>query len=334
MTYLVTGSAGFIGFSVARALLQKGERVIGVDNHNDYYDQSLKRSRVAVLENFEGYHHNIVDITDSRAMGSLFSTWDLSTVVHLAAQAGVRYSIENPTAYVESNLVGFNNVIDLARNHSVSHFVYASSSSVYGSNNTTPFSESDATDHPLSLYAATKKSNELVAHSYGSLFRLPTTGLRFFTVYGPWGRPDMALFRFTESIIRGEPITLYNNGEHKRDFTFIGDVVRAIMMIVERPPELESFEESIADANRSKPSPSRIYNIGNSQPVELSHYVRSLEKALGLKAKVTLAPLQPGDVRETHADMKRMQDDFNFATEVSVEEGVQLFVDWYRAYYK
>lgn len=333
LTYLVTGAAGFIGFSVAQALLRKGVKVIGVDNHNDYYDQSLKRARVALLEKFDNYHHNIVDITDSPAMGNLFSTWEIEVVIHLAAQAGVRYSIENPSAYVESNLVGFNSVIDMAKQHSVGHFLYASSSSVYGSNSSSPFSESDVTDHPLSLYAATKKSNELVAHSYSSLFRLPTTGLRFFTVYGPWGRPDMALFRFTESIIRGEPITLYNNGEHKRDFTFVDDVVRAIIMIAESTTQLESSEESSRDGNRTNPPPFQIYNIGNGQPIELSQYVQSLEKALGLKAKISMAPMQPGDVRDTHADMTRMNKDFDFQTQVSVEEGVQLFVDWYRTFY-
>lgn len=329
MTYLVTGAAGFIGFSVAKALLELGFEVAGIDNHNSYYDPKLKEARASMLQKFGGYRHEKLDISDNESLDRFFNDYSPRVLIHLAAQAGVRYSIENPKAYVRSNLEGFNNIIEKARRHSVEHFVYASSSSVYGANAKTPFSEEDPANHPLSLYAATKRSNELVAHSYSHLFQLPTTGLRFFTVYGPWGRPDMALFKFTESMIRGNPITLFNNGHHKRDFTYIDDVVGGILQVIKNPPTGDTNWDSYNPSSSSSQAPWRIFNIGHGRPVDLIKYIEALEASLNIRANVVYAPLQPGDVPSTHAQTSKLQRELDFHAGVPVEVGVKNFVDWY-----
>jgi UDP-glucuronate 4-epimerase len=333
LNYLVTGAAGFIGFSVSKALLDLGYEVVGIDNHNSYYNPRLKEARAAILQKSSAYRHVRLDISDSQSLDGFFSEVRPRVLIHLAAQAGVRYSMENPMEYVKSNLIGFQNVIDNAIKHSVEHFVYASSSSVYGANTRTPFSEDDSADHPLSLYAATKRSNELVAHSYSNLYQLPSTGLRFFTVYGPWGRPDMALFKFTESIIRGEPITLFNNGIHKRDFTYIDDVVKGILTATQTPPTKDMTWNSDSPSLSSSAAPWRIYNLGHGKPVELATYIEALEASLKKKANVIFAPLQPGDVPNTHADTTKVERDLHFRACVPVEQGVGAFVDWYQNTY-
>ena len=322
MTILVTGCAGFIGYSLAARLLARGETVHGVDNLNSYYDVTLKQARLELLRREPAFRFFHLDIADRAGMQALGERESYSSIVHLAAQAGVRYSIENPAAYVDSNLLGFGNVIECARAHKVAHFVFASSSSVYGANKKMPFSETDNVDHPITLYAATKKSNELVAHCYAHLFRLPCTGLRFFTVYGPWGRPDMALFKFTRGILASEPITVFNEGRMVRDFTFVDDVVEGVVRLLDKPP-----------ADRADAAPYEIFNIGNSRPVELMDYIRTLETCLGRKAELKMMPMQPGDVSATFADVSKLERAVGFRPSTSIEEGVRRFVDWYRSYY-
>ena len=338
MRILVTGNAGFIGFHVARRLLERGDSVIGFDVVNDYYDPALKEARLSVLDATAAasagtYHFVRANLADRAAVDACFAAHRPDRVIHLAAQAGVRYSLENPHAYVESNIVAFTNVLEACRHAGVAHLTYASTSSVYGANTAMPFSEHRPADHPLQFYAATKRANELMAHAYSHLYRLPTTGLRFFTVYGPWGRPDMALFLFTRKILAGEPIPLFNNGNHTRDFTFIDDVVEGVIRASDdtaRPdPEWDSGDPDPATSN----APFRLFNIGNSSPVKLARYVEALEGALGRKAKRELLPLQPGDLHDTFADVGELERAVGYRPTTSVDEGVRAFVAWYRAYY-
>jgi len=331
---LVTGAAGFIGSTLILRLLDRGDTVIGIDNHNDYYDPAIKEARLARYEDHCNYKHLRIDLADRAAMEDCFATHKPQRVVNLAAQAGVRYSIENPLAYVDSNIVGFAHILEGCRHHGVEHLVYASSSSVYGANTVMPFSVHQNVDHPLSLYAASKKSNELMAHTYSHLYQLPTTGLRFFTVYGPWGRPDMALFLFTKKILAGESIPVFNFGKHRRDFTYIDDIVEGIIRVLDRPAQSnDDWDSSIPDMATSK-APYRLYNIGNNSPVELMYYIKTLENCLGKKANLDLLPLQPGDVPDTYADIEDLIRDFNYKPETPVEEGVANFVDWYLDFYK
>lgn len=333
MKYLVTGAAGFIGFHVSKLLLEAGHQVVGIDNLNDYYDVNLKQSRLNLLDhpNFCFYK---LDLADRDKIFSLFTAEHFVRVIHLAAQAGVRYSIENPHAYVDSNLLGFLNILEGCRHTRVAHLLYASSSSVYGMNKKMPFSTEDAVDHPVSLYAATKKANELMAHTYSHLYGLPTTGLRFFTVYGPWGRPDMALFKFTKAILEGKSIDVYNFGKMKRDFTYIDDIAEAIIRLQNVTPEPDPQWTVETGSPATSSAPYRVYNIGNSSPVELMDYITALENALGVKANKNMLPLQAGDVLETSADTKALLDVINFKPETSVQTGVKKFVDWYRDFYK
>jgi UDP-glucuronate 4-epimerase len=334
MRILVTGSAGFIGSALTLRLLARGDSVIGIDNHNDYYDPALKEARLARHANHPNYTHLRIDLADRKAIEAAFATHQPKRVVNLAAQAGVRYSIENPLAYIDSNIVGFAHILEGCRHNNVEHLVYASSSSVYGANTKMPFSVHDNVDHPLSLYAASKKSNELMAHSYSHLYGLPSTGLRFFTVYGPWGRPDMALFKFTKSILADEPIQVYNYGKHRRDFTYIDDIVEGIIRILDRSAT------KVTDWNNDQPEPStskapwRIYNIGNNNPIELMDYIAALEMALGKKAKLAMLPLQAGDVLDTWADVTDFYKEFNFQPNETPTEGINKFVNWYCEYYK
>jgi len=334
MHILVTGAAGFIGSTLALRLLARGDRVLGLDNLNDYYDVNLKQARLARLRAFTGFEFEKTDIADRERIARLFAERRFDAVMHLAAQAGVRYSIENPGAYVDANLVGFGNVIEGARRSEVGHFVYASSSSVYGANARLPFAEDDNIDHPVSLYAATKKANELMAHSYAHLYRLPCTGLRFFTVYGPWGRPDMALFKFTRGILAGEAIPVFNRGEMVRDFTYVDDIVEGVARVIDQPAQADPGWSARAPRPSSSNAPYRIYNIGNSQPVKLMRYIEVLEQCLGKKAKLDLLPLQAGDVPETVADVSRLQAAVGFKPATPVEIGVERFVQWYRSYYR
>jgi len=330
---LVTGAAGFIGFHLSRFLLDRGESVVGCDNLNDYYDVRLKQDRLALLEALDAFEFHRVDIADRDSVQRLFESQAFDVVVHLAAQAGVRYSLTNPHAYVDSNLVGFVNLLEGCRRNEVGHLVYASSSSVYGGNTRMPFAESDNVDHPVSLYAATKKANELMAHTYSHLYQLPTTGLRFFTVYGPWGRPDMAMFLFTKAILEGRPIDVYNHGRMQRDFTYIDDIVDGIVRVMDKPPQPDSEWSSDAPDPSSSQAPYKIYNIGNNQPVELTRFIEVLEACLGREAEKNLLPMQPGDVPATCADIDRLHRDVGFQPATSIEEGVARFVDWYREYY-
>lgn len=334
MKILVTGAAGFIGSHVAHLLLNRGDEVIGLDNLNDYYDARLKEARLARLTSRDGFRFVRLDVADRAALAELFRDARVNRVIHLAAQAGVRYSLQDPHSYIDANVVGFMNVLEGCRHHGVEHLVYASTSSVYGANTKMPFSESQNVDHPLAIYAATKKANELMAHSYSHLFRLPTTGLRFFTVYGPWGRPDMALFKFTRAILAGEPIEVFNYGRHKRDFTFVDDivqgVVRACDKIAEPNPAWDSDNPDPASSN----APYRIYNIGNNRPVDLLHYIEVLEDSLGRKAERKLLPLQAGDVPDTYADVSALVDEVGYRPDTPVEVGVAKFVEWYREYYR
>jgi UDP-glucuronate 4-epimerase len=334
MNILVTGAAGFIGSTLALRLLERGDRVVGLDNLNDYYDVSLKNARLARLRAFNNFEFEKADIADREHMASLFAERKFDAVMHLAAQAGVRYSIENPGAYIDANLVGFANVIEGARRAKIGHFVFASSSSVYGANAKLPFAEDDNIDHPVSLYAATKKANELMAHSYAHLYRLPCTGLRFFTVYGPWGRPDMALFKFTQGILAGEPIPVFNRGEMVRDFTYVDDIVEGVVRVIDRPAQADPAWTAAAPTPSSSNAPYRIYNIGNNQPVKLMRYIEVLEQCLGRKAKLDLLPLQAGDVPETIADVSRLAAAVGFKPSTSIETGVARFVEWYRSYYR
>ncbi len=334
MKVLVTGAAGFIGFHVSKALLGRGDEVVGIDNLNDYYDPRLKASRLEMLRPFEKFSFVKMEIADRVAMESLFATQRLHRVVHLAAQAGVRNSIENPHIYVESNVTGFLHVLEGCRHNGVEHLVYASTSSVYGANTHMPFSVDQSVDHPLTLYAASKRANELMAHCYSSLYALPTTGLRFFTVYGPWGRPDMALFLFAKNILAGNPIDVFNYGKHNRDFTYIDDIAGGVVAA------LDHVAQPDADWNPDAPNPStskapfRLYNIGNHCRVDLLHYIQVLEQSLGHKAKMNLLPLQRGDVPDTWADVESLARDVGYRPSIPVEEGVKRFVDWYRSYYR
>ncbi|MFS7194647.1 NAD-dependent epimerase [Rahnella inusitata] len=333
MKYLVTGAAGFIGFYVSQRLLAAGHTVVGIDNLNDYYDVNLKLARLAQLENKDGFSFIKLDLADREGMAALFAEQRFDRVIHLAAQAGVRYSIENPLAYADSNLIGFVNVLEGCRHNKVGHLLYASSSSVYGLNKKQPFSTDDSVDHPVSLYAATKKANELMAHTYSHLYSLPTTGLRFFTVYGPWGRPDMALFKFTKAIIAGQSIDVYNRGEMRRDFTYIDDIAEAIVRLQDVIPQAQPDWSVENGSPASSSAPYSVYNIGNNSPVKLTAYISALEKALGTEASKNLLPMQPGDVHETSADTQPLYEAINFKPETTVEQGVQNFVDWYRDFY-
>jgi UDP-glucuronate 4-epimerase len=333
MRVLVTGAAGFIGSALSARLLARGDQVLGFDNLNDYYDPTLKQARLARLSPQPGFSFVKASLEDRAALESAFSAFKPQRVVNLAAQAGVRYSLENPHAYIDSNIVGFTNILEACRHGGVEHLVYASSSSVYGANRKLPFSVQDPVDHPVSLYAATKKANELMAHTYSHLFALPTTGLRFFTVYGPWGRPDMALFLFTRKILAGEPIEVFNHGKHTRDFTYVDDIVEGVMRTLDRVPPDPRLIRCIPNCGLVK-APYRVYNIGNHQPVELSRYIEVIEECLGRKAEKILLPLQPGDVPDTCADVEELARDTGYAPATSVEQGVARFVDWYRDYYR
>ncbi|MFN4263437.1 MAG: NAD-dependent epimerase [Thioalkalivibrionaceae bacterium] len=333
MKVLVTGAAGFIGSQIALRLLERGDEVIGVDNLSDYYDVNLKRARLARIAAYPSFADERVDIADRAALAAVFRAHEPDAVINLAAQAGVRYSIENPQSYVDTNLVGFGNILEGCRHQAVRHLVYASSSSVYGANTTQPFSVHHNVDHPLSLYAASKKANELMAHTYAHLYRLPVTGLRFFTVYGPWGRPDMALFKFTRAILAGEPIDVFNYGRHRRDFTYIDDIVEGVIRVLDRPPQPNPEWSGDQPDPASSSAPYRIYNIGNNQPVELMRYIEVLEDCLGRKAEKNLLPLQPGDVPDTFADLEDLVRDVDYRPATRVEDGVARFVAWYREFY-
>lgn len=331
---LVTGAAGFIGHAVAERLLRRGDTVIGLDNLNPYYDVTLKRARLARLQPLRNFAFVAADVANQAALGKVFADRHPNAVVHLAAQAGVRYSLENPQAYVESNLAGFVNLCEACRNNPVSHLVYASTSSIYGANLKLPFAEVDGADHPVSLYAATKRANELIAHAYSHLFSIASTGLRFFTVYGPWGRPDMALFKFTRAMLLGEPIEVYNFGKHRRDFTYIDDIAEGVVRVLDRPPSPNPDYDYSSPDPATSGAPWRIYNIGHGEPVPLMDYIHALEKTLGIEAKIEYLPLQAGDIEATAADVGALARDFGYHPAVSVEEGIRRFVAWYREYYR
>ncbi len=333
MRVLVTGAAGFIGSALSLSLLERGDTVVGIDNHNDYYDPALKEARLDRHAGHPNYTHLRIDLTDKKAIESLFIDHKPQRVVNLAAQAGVRYSIENPLAYIESNIIGFTNILEGCRHGGVEHLVYASSSSVYGANTTMPFTVHDNVDHPLSLYAATKKSNELMAHTYSHLYNLPTTGLRFFTVYGPWGRPDMALFKFTKAILDGKNISVFNYGKHRRDFTYIDDIVEGVIRVLDKPAHSNPNWSGTNPDSGTSSAPWRLYNIGNNNPVELMDYIAALEKALGKKAKMDMLPLQPGDVPDTYADVTDLVEQLEYKPSTPIDKGIANFVDWYRNYF-
>jgi UDP-glucuronate 4-epimerase len=333
MRFLVTGAAGFIGYHAAKALLDRGEEVVGLDDLNAYYDVTLKEARLARLQGRNGFSFHKLDLADRAGMERLFAETQPQRVIHLAAQAGVRYAMQDPHAYIDSNIVGTLHVLEGCRHNGIEHLVFASSSSVYGANTSLPFSVHQNVDHPLSLYAASKKANELMAHTYAHLYRLPVTGLRFFTVYGPWGRPDMALFVFTRKILAGEPIDVFNHGRHARDFTYIDDVVEGVLRTADRiaapDPDWSSDRPDPASSN----APYRLYNIGNNNPVELMHFIACIEKALGKEAKKNFLPLQPGDVPKTFADVDALVADVGFKPATPIEEGIARFIEWYRSYY-
>lgn len=331
--HLVTGAAGFIGFHLSMRLLARGEEVVGFDNLNDYYSVELKRDRLKILTDFDNFSFVQADLTDQEKVDQVFEQNDFSRVVNLAAQAGVRYSLENPRAYTESNIVGFLNILEACRHAKTPHLTYASSSSVYGGGTRMPFGTTDRVDHPLSLYAATKKSNELMAHTYSHLYGLPTTGLRFFTVYGPWGRPDMALFLFTKAILEGRPIDVFNEGRMQRDFTYIDDIVEGVDRTSEKIASPDPDWNSSAPNPSTSAAPYRIYNIGNNDPVELSAFIETIEQAIGIQAKKNLMPMQAGDVPATFADINELEDAVGFRPSTSISVGIQKFVDWYRDYY-
>ena len=334
MKILVTGSAGFIGSAVILKLLSRGDQIIGIDNHNNYYDLAIKEARLARFAEHSNYTHFRVDITDRKAIDQIFKVYKPQRVINLAAQAGVRYSIENPYAYIDSNIVGFAHILEGCRHYGVDHLVYASSSSVYGANKEMPFSVHQNVDHPLSLYAASKKANELMAHTYSHLYNLPTTGLRFFTVYGPWGRPDMALFKFTKAILAGNSIEVFNFGKHRRDFTYIDDIVNGVIRVVDKPATSNlSWDEDCPDPGTSM-APWRVYNIGNNRAVELLDYIKVLEAVLDKKATLELIPLQAGDVPDTLANVDDLASEFDFKPNTTIEEGIERFVAWYRDYFK
>tara|TARA_B100000212_G_scaffold340239_1_gene320375 strand:+ start:385 stop:1392 length:1008 start_codon:yes stop_codon:yes gene_type:complete len=333
LSIIVTGSAGFIGSALVKRLLKNGERIIGIDNHNEYYDTKLKEDRLKEFINNKNYDHFRIDLCDKDGISSIFSKFKPDRVVNLAAQAGVRYSIENPMVYINSNIVGFGNILENCKVHNISHLLYASSSSVYGANTTMPFSVHDNVDHPLSLYAASKKSNELMAHTYSHLHKLPTTGLRFFTVYGPWGRPDMALFKFTKAILNDEPINVFNFGNHQRDFTYIDDIVYGIIKILDKPASLNKNWNSEKPDPGSSIAPWRIYNIGSNNPIKLMDFINAIEKALGKKAVINYLPLQPGDVPATYANIDDLVNDFQYKTNTNIDDGINKFISWYKEYF-
>ena len=334
MKILVTGAAGFIGFHTSKQLLDRGDTVVGLDNFNDYYDVALKEGRAVMLADYDKFKLVRIDLADRSSMETLFAEEKFDKVINLAAQAGVRYSIENPHSYIDSNIVGFVNILEGCRHNDVKHLVYASSSSVYGANTTMPFSVHQNVDHPLALYGATKKANELMAHTYSNLYNLPTTGLRFFTVYGPYGRPDMALFLFTKNIIEDKPIDVFNFGKHRRDFTYIDDIVEGVVRTMDHTAEPnEDWDAANPDPGTSM-APYRLYNIGNQQPVELMDYIGAIEKTLGKKAEMNLLPLQPGDVPDTWADTESLANDVGYQPSTPIEVGVKNFVEWYLEFYK
>jgi UDP-glucuronate 4-epimerase len=333
LNVLVTGAAGFIGFHTCHALLERGDRVIGIDNLNDYYDVTLKESRLSKLVQRHAFQFQKIDLADRKEVAQLFASNEFDRVIHLGAQAGVRYSLENPFAYVDSNITGTLTILEGCRHHHVPHLVYASSSSVYGNNVKLPFAESDSVDHPISLYAATKKSDELMAHTYSHLFGVPTTGLRFFTVYGPWGRPDMALFKFTKAILAGNPIDVYNQGVMKRDFTYVDDIVSAVVAVSDAIPSPNPQWDSTHPDPASSSAPYRVFNIGNHQSVDLLHFISVLENAIGKKAIINLMPMQAGDVPNTYADIQSLNHAVDYVPTTSIEVGVPRFVKWYREYY-
>ena len=333
MKLLVTGAAGFIGYHTAKLLLERGDEVVGLDNLNDYYDPSLKAARLDILQSYERFQFIKADLADPTAMRAVFHSHQFQRVVHLGAQAGVRYSVENPRAYVQSNVVGFLEVLEGCRHTQVEHLVYASTSSVYGANTQMPFTERQGVDHPLTLYAATKRSNELMAHSYSSLYGLPTTGLRFFTVYGPWGRPDMALFLFTKNILAGLPIDVFNEGHHQRDFTYVDDIVKGVVAAVDHVASPDPDWNSNHPNPSTSKAPFRIYNIGNQKPVALTRYIEVLERCLGRKARKNLLPMQLGDIADTWADVETLAREVGYRPCTDLETGVKHFVEWYLAYY-
>jgi UDP-glucuronate 4-epimerase len=334
MRILVTGTAGFIGAALAQRLLARGDEILGIDNHNDYYDPSLKEARLAQFASHPAYTHLCADLADAEAVDRAFAGFQPQRVVNLAAQAGVRYSLKNPRAYVRSNLDGFLNILEGCRHGKVEHLVYASSSSVYGANRKMPFAVEDAVDHPVSLYAASKKANELMAHSYSHLYGLPTTGLRFFTVYGPWGRPDMSPMLFADRISRGEPIDVFNHGNHSRDFTYIDDIVEGVMRTLDHPAQPDRSYDAEQPNPGTSSAPYRVYNIGNDQPVQLLRFIELLEQNLGRKVEKNLLPMQPGDVPDTWADVSALRRDVGYAPNTSIEDGVARFVKWYREYHR
>jgi UDP-glucuronate 4-epimerase len=334
MKVLVTGAAGFIGSATAQRLLDRGDEVVGLDNLNEYYDVTLKHARLARLEGRQGFRFVRADLADGGAMTSLFARERFERVVHLGAQAGVRYSLKDPHSYIQSNIVGMLNVLEGCRHNEVPHLVYASSSSVYGASTKLPYSVHEPASHPVSLYAATKRANELMAHSYSSIFRLPTTGLRFFTVYGPWGRPDMALFLFARAILEGRPIEVFNHGHHKRDFTNIDDIVEGVVRVLDRAAEPDPRWDGAHPDPAYSPAPYRLYNIGSNRPIELLRYIEVLESLLDRKAEKILLPMQPGDVADTFADVRELQEDIGYRPTTPVEVGVRNFVEWYREYYR
>jgi UDP-glucuronate 4-epimerase len=334
MKVLVTGSAGFIGSTIVLRLLERGDTVIGIDNHNDYYDPAIKEARLARFASHPNYTHLRIDLADRKAIEGCFVSHKPERVLNLAAQAGVRYSIENPLAYIDSNIVGFAHILEGCRHNGVEHLVYASSSSVYGANTAMPFSIHQNVDHPLSLYAASKKSNELMAHTYSHLYGLPTTGLRFFTVYGPWGRPDMALFKFTKAMLEGKPFQVFNYGKHRRDFTYIDDIVEGVIRVLDLPAQPNQDWSGAKPDPGTSLAPWRVYNIGNSNPVELMDYIGAIESALGKKAEMEMLPLQLGDVPDTYADVTDLVEQFHYKPATPVDQGVANFVAWYLEYFK
>ncbi len=333
MNVLLTGAAGFIGFHLSQKLLDQSYQIVGIDNVNDYYDPTLKQSRLEILSQYDNFTFQKIDLKDKEMLDHLFETYRPTHVINLAAQAGVRYSIENPYAYVDSNLIGFMNILEACRNYPVEHLLYASSSSVYGGNKIAPFSTNHNVDHPVSLYAATKKSNELMAHTYSHLYGIPTTGLRFFTVYGPYGRPDMAYYSFTKDILEDRPIKVYNHGMMERDFTYIDDIVDAIVKLIDKVPVANKEWDEGRDEISTSFAPYKIYNIGNNNPVQLMRFIQALETALGKEAEKIYMDMQPGDVLRTYADVSDLERDINFKPSTSIEDGLKHFVDWYKSYY-
>ena len=331
---LVTGAAGFIGCAVCIQLLKRGDNIIGIDNHNNYYDPKIKEARLQRLKKYSNYNHYKIDIIEKNKLDEIFNNNRINRVINLAAQAGVRYSIENPLSYINSNIVGFANILENCRNSKVEHFVYASTSSVYGANTKLPFSEHNNTNHPLSVYAASKKSNELLAHTYSYLYKLPTTGLRFFTVYGPWGRPDMALFKFTKNILEEKPIDVFNDGKHTRDFTYIDDIVEGVIKTLDNPASSNFDWDSDNPDPATSEAPWRIYNIGNNKKIKLMDYINAIEKIVDKKAIINFLPLQQGDVPDTHADINNLMSKFNYKPSTNFVDGVSKFIEWYKKYYQ